>query len=928
MAPRTGWEKVQDDNGGIVEYRFVVEGGEVEFCTSLAMVVACTESGQDGKRRVAGLQREGLGFTETAYLAGAEIDVAINSITIVETPDPDLGAASLMFSKNPSVIGALSLSLSESGASTTATVYDSTDFTIGGYYHIGTEVVKVTAKPTSTTLTVQRAKWRTFIQAHNRATGASATERPFEDGVSQWKHRRCWLYAHGVAIDGSGDIANEYTASDTGAIVWRGRIAEEPELNPEGTAWTFPVESRWQELEQEIGSRVDVARHIRGIYYPGEWRFGLHVELSSTSSIVSASTATVDIFVPVGFYRDNEAWGSAVAVALNADATIASWGITFASRVLAGRWELFVTTKSATPGYIRVIGGNAIEGFFTGRLGPATFNVSADTTRELLGDEHSALETVAAATEYLCMWDHRIFGFVVDGDPALQRLEPRTLSARGGWRGGRHGTDTDIANYPVGRMYLDDVSGIAVGDTLFIPQRATEEGVDPITRDVVVSAVSTSAGSVEAYVGGTVEAPPNVAGCAASLPEITVSKRYGATEGTSLAGFRDALVAAAPVSANDAATPWILDDDLADWTDAVDDASNGRALLTTRRYTFKKPQRCDELIREECKLLGVYPYLDADFKIALRRLTVETAAVASGRTIGGADQIVDAGYGRIRNGTDGHVNVVEFGRGYDPGEDKFTDGPIQIVDVGAVSRAKRRAVIEIKPKVVADAEITEEQARQLSGPIRAFFGGRISHVTVDVPISYFGVLVGSIVALNVEELPFDGYRTVHDPGLGMVNRRALVVARKWDLDTGVGTLTCLCTNLDVLGYSPSARVESAVGALKTWTLTCTASHYAPNGGGDVDYFQVGDKIRIIEWDAAAPTIREGEIAGVNTGDAEVDVQLDADWTGMGAALYYTLDYADSDVVTATQRDTYCAIAGATQRYADGGSGRRARSFAP
>jgi hypothetical protein len=920
-----------------LEFRLVIEGCIYEFCTDgLVMRGGCVESGQTGKRRVGGLVREGLGFEEHAYLAGAQLEQTLGSFTITDTPYPDLDAATEVFSDNASTLAWLTASLTASG--TTLTVNDTTDLAAGGYYHLGTEVIYVESVDDSTTCTIQRGLWRTTGQAHNVTAGAAASVVPVRDAIGIWTGRRWWLYAHGA-----DELASLGTAS-TGTLFCQGRISSEPELSDE-TTWTIAAESRWAFLEQEVGANFDRARKIRGIYYPETYPHFLNIARSADNTFSGADDGGVIVVIPSGFYATNHEWVAQVVATLNANTTISStWGVVFSGEVASnGRWELWLQTP-ASARYFRIIGGNAVDGTYTGYLGVRR----VDSTGAVLGENGNdalPVHSVDASTPYLCMWraipDDAYAGHRPVPEEYL-RLVPRTCSISSHTRS--HYMDTSVApnTNPPGRLYLDDVSGLTArsgasspGDTLLITQPDDEEGNEQPPRAVEIFAIDTAEGYVDAYGAGESgvparEATPELVAAGPSCPEILAVRTYGDDEnGIDLHEFRDALVDAAPGGANDGSTPWVLDDDLADWTDAVTQASAGRGYLTRRRYVFHKGARLSDVLRQDAILRGLFFYTDADFKIALRPLTIDTAAISSGRHIEGGSHITDQRHGSIRKASDGIVNVVEISTGYDPIEDKHVGRSIRVIDVGSIAETKLRRVLEVRPKSApagAD-DITDTDALTLSAPIRAMFGSRIFHVEVDVPWTFLDVLLGDSVLLTSDVLPWAGKRGIHDAGEGMQSVRGIVVGRSWYADDAAGTLTLLVSGLDVAGYAPSARVSSATNVSgNTWDLVVEANRYAPSGAQDASYFSANFAIRLIEWDADTPTVRTGTVSSVTLGTNTIRVALDSAWGGLGGAIYNLAFGASSSWVGAQQ--IYMAIAASTRRANLGGTSRLARVFAP
>jgi hypothetical protein len=907
----TSWDDIVARGSGAVEYRLVIEGCQIEICTSPWMTGDCVESGHEGKRRVAGLVREGLGFNEQCYLAGAELEVTISPFRIIETPYPDLDAATRVFSAIPNVVGALDNSLAFDAPS--ALVFNTGGFAVDGYYHLGREVVRVDAIPDAVSLDITRGLWGTTAATHNTSSATSHQERPFRDGVQIWKHRRFWLYAHTVS---------ELDTASTGAVVMRGVISTEPELVDEGT-WQLGAESRTMLLEQEVAAGADIPKFPRGIYYPAGYPLALSVRRSDTT-VKGETTSEPAVVRLCGFFETNEQFGASLVDALTAEID-PLWDLAW--RVVPmpdGRWELMVRTASSDQRYIEVGGGSPVDGWFMYSLSPSGWTG---------GGMHPAVSELSAidgtaARWYYCVWTPTPYGVDERTLPGeVLRQVPRTINYRTTF----FADITLEATYPLGRQYLDDVGSLIIGDTVI--SSAEWITASTIRGDVSVlhvADVNVTDGYIVAH-GTTstgVEVPSMLSGAGTMLPSFQMARIYSEIEGSTVAVFRDRLVEQAPLYGNDGSVPWITDDDLADWDVPVFLAAQA-VWQTHRLYAFYRGEQLSEVLREEFRLLGVFPYLDADFKIALRPLTFPTEPVAEALEITGANHITDRGYGSIRAGSDGAVNRVEISRGYNPREDKYELSPVVIQDIAGISDAGGfKAVLEIKPKSGAPGgDITPAEAEYLSAPARVLFSGKITHVEVDVPLTLWNVLVGDMVTLTIPQLPMAGKRGVHDPNEGMTQRRALVVGRRWDFDDPAGTFTCLVVGLNVAGYAPTGRIASAAGAGTSWVVTLETNHYSPTGAVDAAYFNVGDVVWLVPWDAPGTSVKEGGTITAITDD-DVSITFATAWAGLGSDTW-NIVLAPSDEVPVARLATTAFIAAEDRVLTDSDADERtAHVFAP
>lgn len=883
---------------GKLEFRLVLEGADVQIVSSEEMAGSLA----DGRSRIPGLRRDGLGFSERVYIAGAEHDAQINQITIDEVPGQWLGEASRLFTTIAQRICPLASTLSTSGV---ALVPDNAAdlFTVGEFYHLGTETVKVTAKDAGASpeeLTLDRAQWGTTAQEHPVSSGEAAQASEIYDEPTGWKGRRCWLYAH---------TQDELTTSDEGTIVWRGVLAREPALaEDDALSWSLAVEPRTRALEASLAGGFDEGFNLRGIYYPGACPFEFSIRRYTTAS--PAVSDAVVIFRLAGFWETQEEFCAAVTALVMADATVTAWGVDFTARPLGQTWDLVYTTPAADPRYVGIFGGSRVDGMFDGALLADPVTVPGDR------DHDPTVPVVAASTSYVV---RRL------PDTADFRSIPRA-----NYWPGVPSSDSDVATYPVTRIYLDRLGALSTSDDLVVTPQFMPGGhlypadaeIEPQTLRVY--SVTSATSSVLAAEGGIMVGPRIIAR-GETQPTITGAARYASGDGD-VADLRDDLITRAPTVANRGRGPWVTSDDLASWTDAVAEASAGRAWLDHRVYTFVEPVKAIEVLREEWKLYGLIPYLDADAKLAVRQFTLGGTTVDL--EVGDDEILVDETLGSVTGEADGIVTVVKVLSGYDPAEDKHTGREFTFRGMSAIARVHEERTLEIAPRSRAvGAESDWPDLQQRAWSLITLFGNRRTQcVTVEVSLAAWGLLVGDVVSLTVGALPSDGGRTEWG-ATGMAARKGIVIGRSWDLGAGAGSLDVLLHELDVAGYTPSARVTGASGASTTWDLTVTQTHYARTGVDDSSHFAVGQAVRLIEWDASSPTIREGTVTSVAA--TTIGVELSAAWGGMGGATYYTLIWdtsADAETTATQLQSAYQA--GASGRITLASGSNPAQVYAP
>ena len=898
---------------GRLEFSFVIEGVDVVFCTSEEMA---GDLG-DGRFRIPGLRHTGLGFSERVYLAGAEHDITIDAVNIDEVGGEWLGEASRVFTTIATRICSLYSTLTAAGTTAYVTDGNADLFTVNSHYYLGTETVKVTAKttvPSPDELTITRARWDTVAQEHVVVAGEAAQVSDIYDAPTGMAGRRVWLYAH---------TSSELTTSDTGTCVWRGILGREPALaDDDALSWALAVESRARSLDASLAGGFDEGFKLRGIYYPGAAQLRLTITRYTTASATTIDAeATVDL---AGFWETQDAFCAALTAAIMANATVSGWGVTFYARSFPGDWDLVYRAPAADPRYMSVYGGSYVDGFFSRVL-------AADPVTSPHADVPTAVVLSAvASTEYVAVRTRSGSG---SGTANLAFADMRKVPRMSSLSWCPVMSDSDVATYPLTRIYLSRLGALSSSDDLTCsPQWNPDDPYHPYTEDppaqvLRIASVSSSTGSVICAEGGIATQPARIMASGSRQPTITGAARYASGDGD-LEDFRADLVSRAPTVANRGRGPWTTSDDFpaGGWTTAVSEASAGRAWLEHRVYTYSQATKAIDVIREDLKLYGLIPYLDADARLAVRAFTVGGSAIELAVTA--SEIIADESLGTVTGDADGLVTVVHLLRGYDPAEDKHVERDFVFRGLSAIARVHDERVLEIAPKsraLGAEPEWSDvyDRARSL---ITLFGDRRTQIVAVDVSLVAWSVLVGDTITLTVAALPSDGGRTEWGAA-GMAARAGIVIGRRWDLSVGVGRLEVLLHELEVRAYTPSCRVTGASGAGTTWTLTVTATHYSEDG--DTSHLVAGQSIRIIEWDVAAPTIREGTIATV-TSSTSIDVELSAAWGGMGGATYYTLtwDTSDDAETTATQLQRAFVATAAGRIPLSGGSTSPSGSFAP
>lgn len=914
---------------GRVAYRLVIEGCPDIFVTDETM--RCTMA--DGRRVVAGLLAESLSIEERAFIAGAELDLKLSSIQIMETPGADLDAATAAFT-GFSAASTLTWLDDDSGtvlsaAATTTTVRASGPLSVGQRVHIGTEtwtIGSITPSGTTarSTITMTRGEWRTTAQAYYNvipdSTRLSTNLLELTDQPANYAGRRCWLYGHGtseLALDTSDD---RETVADVSVctLLWRGVISGNPELSDSRT-WSLPVQSRLALFDSDVGKAASGGTKIRGIYYSAECPLAIGFGLRSGAARDSTYGDAYQFYF-YGFWETQEAFCQALTDALAADAALALWAITLIARPTAdgafgtgtGGWDLFYTPNAGTPKWLDVEGGSPVDGGFTGEL------IYQFPTRWV------PMSTVAGLGEFRCGWvRNEVPWYGAQSSVPLASVRGVPRACYSPWIGGL--SDALHTLWPRKRFYLDFAGSLGSWGTVKITLP------DPVDGSATPEPVSAAVGLYSS--GGYIEITdtsidvPSFGAAGSYGPSFELTSAFGpitSLTGCNLAEFMQALVDAGPTIAN-IGGPFITSDDVADWSAEVAAATTGISSLQRRIYSFTKPKKLIDIIREECKLHGLYLRLDSSGKISVRRMPSATSA-APAYTIDATSHTPGDDFGTMKLSPDGLVTTVVVKGGYDAAEDKWSS-EWNFRSLVGMSRVKSKGqTVTVAPFARAYApssdggDVSIVDADRLVGGMLSLFGAQYYYVDVPVSITLHGARIGDEVLVTVKQLPYAGARAQNTPGAGMTLVRGFVIGRKWDYGSSPsGVLTVLLSARNTAGYAPSAEVISATGGPTSWALTTTATWFST--GTDASYFAAGYRIILREFDADAPRAYTGVISSV--AGSVITVALETGWAGMGAAQWrLSFDGAANGIATGQKAFVYMADVTGRITYAEGSTSPR------
>lgn len=865
-------ERLIATGSGKLAVRLVIEGLAYEFVSDPGM----EKTTSDGRKRICVLppMGEGIVIKEDVNIPDAVLELGGQSVRLVDNQAQEVVKA--LWSRY-SLLRYVSGDVAHSDTSLTLT--STSGITAGDVIHIGTEAILVGTVASATSLTgCTRGYWDSEAKKHWSADGELLSYALVTDKPVRLRGRRAYIYLYGDADDLTGDGGN------SGSPKWRGFVNSEPSWSEAGEVCSFQLASVAERLTAKIGGELDSPFAPRGIYYHAH--AGLKVEVWERNATSLAWSHASDVFT--GFFETLESFIGSVDG--SDSGSLNHWLQTGGQSTIADAG--FANT------YRAVLDPNDPRGWTL----EATVGTNRDLVRLILKSRQDG-ETPFDYDE------------VVDAD-GVPNLSPSTgdvvyaqwLDSR--WRGNQKGffgqvtgaelVDPDvIATYPPRRIYLDRAPSTDWGSVAI-------KWADGTENTYQIDSVNTSSGYVELLSAdrsiGSVD--PDQHRYALDAQPTIEPLRTIATG--SLDDFRDALVTEGRDFANRGTAPAITTVDLADWTTVATEAARGLGVLTRRFYTFAEGVDLDELFAAEFQLHSVFPVVESDGKIGLRVLRLPTAN-DSIYTID--EELYEVEWSDIAR-TGQTINTVIYERGYDAREDDYTLPPITVRDVTSVSLDNEGRTMEVAPKSNSplwDGLITKEEAAELALPYVGIFGYPVDYVTVKVSWKLFDILLGDVVRFQADHLPDYG------SAARGIDVTAIVVGREWALGEAYGTLRLLVSNLEIGGYTPTARVTgtSPVSG-NTWDLTINHTLYAPlDPAGAVEaavdtLFEVDDKVRILQYDSESPTSVTGTVSSINTSTHVIRVAFDATFTPGSST--WELIFDDYATVQASQQ-TYAYVAG-------------------
>ena len=888
-------------SGTSLAYRVVIEGLGVEFVSDAAM----EQTTSDGRKRIACTRIfEAGGMTVGESVDPARAEMEAEGMTLELTDVYDDGGDSITgdllthyLAIQPSTYTYLTADVATTGAAS-LTVLSTSQFSAADVIHLGTECMLVDSVTDSTHLAILstgRGYRDTIAAAHYTADG----ENLRQPAVS---------LTYPTTIEGRRVVVYEYEDGDAltgdGTAVWRGRCNKDAELSADGCTWRIAIKGLADITKEDLGADLGAPLTPRGIYYPSNVNFAWTIQQLGTD-VGSAVADSLPVYVSelgARFFKDNEA----LCAALNEAFLAKSWASALTwdnPRFIADGndgYHLEYTTDATTAAAFSVqCEYRILEGELTVMKAQGADAALADGT------------TLSTSTNY------RVYGFGAD-DWRGARTTPRgVFGMQRATEERATGSDSPF------RIYVDGTRDLTRFRSIMIRFFDANAAVEQVYNSVFITAsersiTANTAAAFGAVVGSGPLEPIHVFN-SLTRPEVYVARSYGV--GT-LRRFYRRLTEIGPLEANRGGAPLITagsgtsargDIDLADLNaELLKIEAQGVSFRARRSYTFPGGDDLEELLTHEHRLWGVFPVITAEGRLSVRQLVQATDEQTPDFAIV-ADDIIGMPSWE-RNGL-GCTNIVGFKTGYEYQTDDHEGVRISVRDVQAISTRKASKELEIAPRsrTVGSDPLTYDEAVAIAAPVLGTFGHPYSVYSVTVKreladgTSWRNMTLGSVCTISAPWLP-----DTRTGQRGLTAKAAIVIGRSYILGEPTANLTLLSSDVALFGYSPTVYADGDDVTSASHTLTVSFSDplssltTKQSGAALSDFFAVGDRIDVLEWNNAAPTVRPGAVATV-TDPATLAITLDASAT-LSIGTDYVIRYVDAADTPSGTQDDYAYLA--------------------
>jgi hypothetical protein len=899
---------------GTVRYLLVIEGVADQWVTDSSLV---KDTLTDKRIRHEGLIMDGAVISEKIDLREPSVDVSALSLRIRSHDD----VAMKCFAQHRKPITWLTNDADEDD--TTFTVAKGTNAAANDYVHIGTEVVKVTAVG-STSMTVTRQQWDTQQQYHYANKGNNIYDpyiyMAYDASADVYyppptlENRRAYLFRYLTGDTSDENNVFDFSSTKDGSVrdssdtmIYRGVISQSPMLDSDGVTWIIEISSMIALLEQDIS--YEEVFGIRGIYHHDfnalairvtDWNASPQGGSYQLVGFWETNTELQDelnqYYAGYGTNVDSSEFGinqntGELVTRMKADATPPDCICDIISSMegCTPDNDIIIYKEPSNPGQTAIKYWNAVANAYYYRYASATggkdwFSFPGKWT--VLG---------AGARSWL--------GKVVSDNWYKITVNGKV-----------DGTNVAPGTYPDNRIYVQTEMDtyVAVNDAVRIVTPGW--GWDYVG---VITAATTDANGYYylelerlPYTNDPEDITDNIYPLNTNTNIYTIK---GYSRNTDVSSFLDSVIDEA-IKANMGNTPFITGADIntTDIALTVGIAAGGDEFLLFRDYIFGETTSMLDIMKEECKLCGMFMCLDSTGRITTKELTMPSKTDGALTTIN-SDNIVTpydgagnwAGWMPDREGI---VNTIEIKYNYNPvtAEHETLQEYIDHDSI-AIYKNRGRNKMEIAPYSSHSTDMRRSDIRRSTKKIAQkhldFFAKPYDIVEIPVTLDLMSsVLCGTKVSVTCPHIPDTANGT-----RGITSKPGLCIGREWPLDatSAEGKLTIRIDNGELDGgYAPACYISAATNVSgNIWDLTVTENKYSPSGEDDNSYFSAGYKIKLIEHDASSPSTQVGSVSTVpNATTVRVSLGGAAPWGATFTGPYYLVFDALANSPTSDQQD--------------------------
>lgn len=895
--------RIEATGRGRLKARIEVEGWPEVFVShaSMAQVMG------DARERVHTLLMTGMKLAARLQLHEGKIDAQAFRVELRDFDRSRKATKAMRTRANARTFLAADLTTTD----VVATVFSTASFPNSGVFHVGTEAIAYTNKTATTFTGLTRGTWNTAAQAHF-VQGSSAAFEADAGGLAYpavtnrpetIEGRRAFLFLYGEGDSVTGD----------GSQRWQGVCTSSPRCS--AGSYSFSIDPPTAILKQEIGGDVAQPVGIRGIYYPWNAPFVLSLSLcaGATSQVLGQAPTIVLV---TGFYETDLDFCAALTTAI-ATAT-GAWGWPAGSRISAastpsGFEIVYETPGAGTPRYVDV---NPY----------ASSDSTAGVVQMWMHDPSHAFDNQlttrwvdSAGAEQVIVVNSRRYSIGFETTTPRAYFGGDSLLARRDQRAGVLTKPADVTTFPANRLYL---GGLVIPSTaMFLSLRESnpDDGVGAFGGFFQANAVSSTNRYVECL------AFERTFQSLTGNTQIRIGRKLAEGNVGDLITYLNAF---SPDFANGGGMP-LLRNEIQISPSDLDAALVARAVSDRVFAAVGAKATLEDIVGAELVAAALHWRMSGTGVLSVRRLRLASSAevaniaIAEDDIVGGMPSIEEAAIW-------GYLSELHYRSGYNPVQDDWFGPELHARNVqsSAPNRAARTLVVGQRsvPRSMLGArspemDITQDEVMQIARVWLGMFGSPYDILTLRVSLKHFSAHLGDTVSVTSRFVPNDSGT------LGLTAKLSILIGFAWEIESGFGTLELLMHSRNIGGYAPGFLVASQVntGGNK-WTLTLNVEA-ALSDYGLTQWFAIGDRVAVYEYDSVTPAIVKGTVDAVTA--STISATFDGVWNPASGSGQWTFEPAVSTETTNAQPlARFCFGAESTGVIDYSGADADARVFSP